>query len=316
MASDIEIPHPSRLSIVAAFATVYVVWGSTYLAIRFAIETLPPFIMAGTRFLVAGALLYVWARFRSGERPSPGHWRSAFIIGGLMLLGGNGGVVWAEQFVASGLAALIVATVPLWMVLFEWLGPDGTRPTRLTLLGLITGFVGVAVLVGGGDGLDAARVPWIPGAVLLFASASWAAGSLYSRRALLPCSPLVATAMEMLGGGTLLLLAGALTAEGGSVALEQVSTRSALSLAYLILFGSILAFTAYIWLLRVTTPARVSTYAYVNPVVAVALGWLLASEPFTPRIGLAAALIVAAVFAVIVARDRPPAGLDQEEETG
>ena len=307
MTHDSETVCPSRLAVVSAFAAVYVVWGSTYLAIRFAIETLPPFLMAGVRFLIAGALLYVWARFRTGERPSPRHWRSAATIGGLMLLGGNGGVVWAEQFVASGLAALIVATVPLWMVVLEWLAPGGSRPSRFTFVGLVAGFVGVAVLVGDSNKLDAAQVPWIPAAVLLFASASWAVGSLHSRRAPLPRSPLLATAMEMLGGGALLAATGLLFGEGNAALVGEVSAKSVLSLAYLIVFGSILAFSAYIWLLRVTTPARVSTYAYVNPIVAVALGSLMAAEPFTPRISIAAALIVAAVFAVIVARERPAA---------
>jgi drug/metabolite transporter (DMT)-like permease len=303
MIADSISPRPSRFAIVAAFAAVYLVWGSTYLAIRFAIETLPPFTMAGVRFIIAGAVLYIWVVKRTEEQPSPVHWRSALIVGGLLLLGGNGGVVWAEQFVPSGLAALVIATVPLWMVLFEWLGPGHIRPSSLTLLGLVVGFAGVAVLVGGDDGFEAARIPWIPALVLLFASASWAAGSLYSRRAALPRSPLLATSMEMLGGGALLVLAGVLAGESNDVALADVSLRSALSLAYLIVFGSIVAFSAYIWLLRVTTPARASTYAYVNPVVAVLLGWLLASEPLTPRVGLATVFVVAAVLAVITGRD-------------
>ena len=221
-----------------------------------------------------------------------------------MLLGGNGGVVWAEQFVPSGLAALIVATVPLWMVLLEWIGPDRMQPSRLTLAGLLVGFAGVAVLVGGNGGVENAPVSVLPASVLLFASASWAVGSLYSRRAPLPRSPLLATAMEMLGGGALLLLVGLVSGEAGDVILAEVSARSLLSLSYLIIFGSILAFSAYIWLLRVSTPARVSTYAYVNPIVAVLLGWLLASEPLTPRIGVATTLVVLAVVAVVVARQR------------
>jgi drug/metabolite transporter (DMT)-like permease len=316
MAADSISSRPSRFAIVAAFAAVYLIWGSTYLAIRFAIETLPPFTMAGVRFIIAGAVLYIWVVKHSDEKPSPPHWRSALIVGGLLLLGGNGGVVWAEQFVPSGLAALVIATVPLWMVLFEWLGPDHIRPSRLTLLGLVVGFAGVAVLVGGDDGFEAARIPWIPAFVLLFASASWAAGSLYSRRAALPRSPLLATSMEMLGGGALLVAAGILAGEGNDVALADVSLRSALSLAYLIVFGSIVAFSAYIWLLRVTTPARASTYAYVNPVVAVLLGWLLASEPLTPRIGLATVLVVAAVLAVITGRDPARSNNPADKETG
>jgi drug/metabolite transporter (DMT)-like permease len=288
--------------VVLAFAAVYVIWGSTYLAIRFAIETLPPFLMAATRFLVAGVLLYTASRQRAGERPTSRQWLGATAVGGLMLFGGNGGVVWAEQWVPSGLAALIIATVPLWMVILEWIGSGYRRPTRMTAGGLILGFAGVAVLVGGDGGAQAARVPWVPAAVLLLASGSWAAGSLYSRNAPLPRSPLLATAMQMIGGGAVLLLAGLASGEAGRIALREVSLRSALGLAYLIVFGSIVAFTAYIWLLRVSTPARVSTYAYVNPVVAVLLGWALAGEALTPRVGTATALIVVAVFAVIAGR--------------
>ena len=295
-------PAAPKLLVIAAFAAVYVIWGSTYLAIRFAIETLPPFLMAATRFLVAGGLLYGALRLSGVPRPERAHWWAATIIGSLMLLCGNGGVVWAEQFVPSGLTALLVATVPLFIVLFEWIGPDRQRPPRLTVLGLALGFAGVAALVGDGSAADAARVPWIPAAVLLFASASWACGSLYARRAALPRSPLLSTAMQMLGGGAGLAVAGLLRGEVTALDLQGVSWLSAGALVYLILFGSLIAFSAYVWLLRVSTPARASTYAYVNPVVAVLLGALLAGEPLTPRIGFASLLIVAAVAAVIVGK--------------
>lgn len=292
----------SRRTLILAFAAVYVIWGSTYLAIRIAIETLPPFLMAGTRFLLAGVPFYFWARQASNEQPSWIHWKSALLVGGLLLLGGNGAVVWAEQWVPSGLAALIVATVPLWMVLFEWIGPDRNRPKGGTLAGLFLGFGGVMVLVGGGETLGATPVALIPAAALVFASASWAIGSLASRRISLPKSAFLAAAMEMICGGSLLFLVGLALGETQSFDPQAVSLRSILGLLYLSVFGSIIAFSAYIWLLRATSAANVATYAFVNPVVAVLLGWALASEPLTPRIGLAALFIIAAVFMVVMGK--------------
>ncbi len=306
--------RPSPLLLLLAFAAIYVIWGSTYLAIRVAIETLPPFLMAGARFLVAGLILYLIARPKA-ERPSLAHWRNATFVGALLLLGGNGGVVWAEQWVPSGLAALLVATVPLWMILFEWIGPDRMRPSRRTLAGLVLGFAGVLILVGGPE--TQGTMPWIPALVLIGASASWAIGSLVSRRIALPRSAFLATSMEMLGGGGALLATGLLWGEAAAVDLEAVSLRSALGLGYLIVFGSIIAFTAYVWLLRVTSAANVSTYAFVNPMVAVVLGWALASEPLTPRIGLAGLLIIGAVFLVVLAKKRTvPSSLADADEMG
>jgi drug/metabolite transporter (DMT)-like permease len=213
---------PRRGAILTALAAVYLVWGSTYLAIRFAVETLPPFLMAGVRFTVAGTLLYGWRRAVGFPRPTARQWRTASIVGGLMLLGGNGGVVWAEQWVESGTAALIVASVPLWMVLMDWLRPGGRRPGATVWLGIATGLAGVTILLGvpgAGPGYLAG------GLVLVLASVAWAAGSLYSRSATLP-APLLATGMQMLAGGLLLLLAGVATGELGRVDPATVSTRS------------------------------------------------------------------------------------------
>lgn len=303
-------PHvgasPSRAALVAAFAAVYLIWGSTYLAIRFAIETLPPFLMAGTRFVIAGALLYAWMRMRGQPRPSAQHWRATAVVGGLLLLGGNGLVVWAEQWVASGVAALLVATVPFWMVLLDWLRPGGVRPSAGIFLGLLIGFGGIALLIGPGDWAGGG-VYGLGAAALVLASLSWAVGSIYSRGAALPQSAPLATGMEMLAGGGLLLLVGTLLGEVGRVDPAGISLRSAAALLYLIVFGSLIGFSAYIWLLGVSTPARVSTYAYVNPVVAVFLGWLLANEPLTPRIGLAVAIIVGAVMVITTRRTPAPA---------
>jgi drug/metabolite transporter (DMT)-like permease len=301
----------SRLHVGAAFAAVYLIWGSTYLAIRFAIETLPPFFMAGARFIVAGSLLYTWAWWRGAPRPTRLHWREAAIVGGLMLLGGNGSVTWAEQRIPSGLAALLVATVPLWMVLLEGVRPGGARPSARVAAGLGLGLTGVALLIGPGNLTDGER-GWaggqsvdLSGAVaVLFAALAWAAGSLYSRRAHLPAAPLQGVAMEMLAGGAWLLLASGVTGEGSRLDLGGASPRSLLALGYLIAFGSIVAFTAYLWLLRVSTPARASTYAFVNPVVAVFLGWALADEPFTAQTLLAAGVIVAAVVIITTGRSR------------
>ncbi len=295
--------EPPKLLVAAAFASIYVIWGSTYLAIRYALESLPPLIMAGTRHLAAGAILYVVIRATGTARPRPIHWRSAAIIGALLLLGGNGGVCWAEQTVPSGLAALFVTTVPVWMVLLNWFRRDGVRPGLMEMGGVVLGLAGVVILIGT-DHLDGASVHRMGAFVLVAASLSWAFGSIYSRSAPQPESPLLVTAMQMLCGGVLLLLSGVIGGEVARLDLGSVSLRSLLSLGYLTFFGSLVAFSAYVWLLRVSTPAKVSTYAFVNPVVAVALGFLFADEPLTPRTIVAAAVIVTAVVLITRRRGR------------
>jgi drug/metabolite transporter (DMT)-like permease len=287
-----------------AFAAVYVLWGSTYLAIRFGVETLPPFLMAGTRHLAAGLLLYAWMRARGAPRPELRHWKTAAGIGGLMLLGGNGLVTWAELRVPSGLAALIVASVPIWMAVLEGI-EKRARPGAAVIGGLLLGLGGIALLVIPGRFAGNGHVDPIGALALLTASLCWSTGSLYARRAQMPASTLTATAMEMIAGGGLLWVAGLLLGEGARLDLAAVSLRSLLSLGYLIVFGSLIGFTAYVWLLKVTTAARVSTYAYVNPIVAVLLGALFAGETVTLRIALAALVIVGAVALIITARARP-----------
>jgi drug/metabolite transporter (DMT)-like permease len=293
-------PRGDRARLMAAFAAVYLVWGSTYLAIRYAIETLPPFVMAGARFIFAGLILIVWALVRGAEFPTARHWGSAAIVGAFLLLGGNAAVVWAEQRVPSGLAAVLVATVPLWMVVIDRLRPGGRHPGGRVLLGVALGLAGVGLLVGhgefaGGRGVDTA------GALALVAgSLSWALGSLYAKSAKLPSSPTLATGMEMLCGGLLLLIAGSITGEWAGLDLAQVSARSWVSLAYLVTFGSLIGFTAYIYVLARTTPAMATTYAFVNPVVAVFLGWAIAGEPVTARTAIAASIIVAAVVVITI----------------
>jgi drug/metabolite transporter (DMT)-like permease len=286
-----------RVRLLLAFAAVYVVWGSTYLAIRYAIESLPPFLMAGVRFVIAGLLLSLWSRARGAAWPTMKEWQTAAVIGSCMLLGGNGGVVWAEQRVPSSMAALIVAVVPLVTVLIDWLRPGGQRPDLATSVGLCIGFAGVAILVNPAA-QDAARIDPLGALALLAGTVSWAAGSLYSRRKRGVESPLMAAGANMLCGGVGLLLLGTVTGEAMTVNVSTFTARSLLALLYLIVFGSIIGFTAYIWLLRHTSPARATTYAYVNPVVAILLGWSIADEPVTLRIGLAATVIISGVVAI------------------
>jgi drug/metabolite transporter (DMT)-like permease len=296
--------------VVLAFAAVYLLWGSTYLAIRFGVETIPPFLMAGTRHLAAGLLLYSWLRARGAARPEPRHWASAVLIGGLMLLGGNGLVTWAEQRVPSGLAALIVASVPIWMAILSGL-EKRRAPSGFVIFGLALGLGGIGLLVSSGS-LGGESVEPLGALALLTAALSWSIGSLASRRVPLPSATLTAVAMEMIGGGALLWITGLTFGEGARLHLSAISLKSALSLGYLVIFGSLLGFSAYVWLLRVTTPARVSTYAYVNPIVAVLLGTLLGGESLTLRIGLAAAGILAAV-ALIIRHGAEPKPARREE---
>jgi drug/metabolite transporter (DMT)-like permease len=292
---------PSTVKVAAALLTVYVVWGSTYLGIRIAIETLPPLLMSGVRFIIAGALLYAFAIRRgdtTGDRPGRAQWLAALVIGGALLLCGNGGVTWGEQYVASGLASLLIATVPLWMVLFAriMLGEGLTWPARV---GVVVGFAGLLVLVWPGQDEAATGLPLWPTLVVLTGAACWGWGSVHARRASLPSRPLVSTAMQMLAGGSLQIVVGIATGELPRVDLAAVSGRSVAAVAYLIVFGSLLAFTAYAWLLRNVRTSLASTYAYVNPVVAVALGWAVLSEPVSARSLVAGAVILAGVALIV-----------------
>jgi len=294
---------PSRALVVTAFATVYVVWGSTYLAIRYAVETIPPFVMAGTRFLLAGAMMIAWAKWKDGARATGSNWRAAAVAGALLLAFGNGAVVWAEQRVPSGLTALLVAAVPLWMVLADWVRPGGARPTAGVAVGVAVGIAGIALLVGTGS-LGGQRVDPAGAAALVFGSLSWAIGSLYSRTADLPSNPIFATGMEMFAGGAVLWIGALATGELAHLDLSHASAASITGFVYLVIFGSLIGFTAYAWLLRVSTPAKVSTYAFVNPVIAVLLGWAIAHEPVGARTIAAAAVIVGAVALITMTRGR------------
>jgi len=286
--------------VLSAFLAIYIIWGSTYLAIRFGVETLPPFLMAAIRFLLAGTILFLWERFRGSPMPTLLQWRSGAIVGGLLLLIGNGGVTWAEQVIPSGVTALLISTSPFWFVVLDWLIFGGVRPTRQIALGLVVGLCGVVLLIGPDRILAGGGFPVSGILVLMLATVSWAGGSLYSRRAPLPSSPFMATAVEMLAGGGLLLLLSVVTGEPFHLDPAAVSVKSLLALTYLFLFGSLVGFTAYVWLLRVTTPARVSTYAYVNPVIAVILGWTLGGEEMTGRMIVAALVIVVGVVLIVM----------------
>lgn len=286
-----------------AFAAIYFIWGSTFLAIRFAVETIPPLLMMSGRCLGAGIILYVGARLTGTPRPHRRQWVPAFISGGLLFLVCHGVLAWAEQHVASGPAALVQATIPLWMVLLDWLAGTGPRPRTFVILGLIVGFTGVGLLVlpgrTGTGGIDP-----VTGSIMMVGSIAWVVGSLYSRRAELPRSVPLATGMQLLAGGILLLMAAGPFGDLHRLSVGAVSARSLVSLAYLIVFGSVVALTAYNWLLRETTPARLSTYSYVNPVVAVFLGWLFAHEPVGLAMLMPTGVIVAGVGLTLAARSK------------
>jgi drug/metabolite transporter (DMT)-like permease len=290
--------HAHRLRLVLAFAAVYLIWGSTYLGIRLAIDSIPPLIMAGTRLLLAGALLMAWARARGAAWPTPAEWRSTALIGVMLLAVGNGTVTWTEQKVPSGLVALMVATVPIWMSVLSRIGTERGARSGLAgrvLLGVLMGVAGIVLLIGPGAVAGQGHIDPIAAGALAVSSFCWALGSLIARRIPLPRSPMVATAAEMLIAGAVLTVAGLAVGEGPRLRVNAITPVSLGAFVYLVTFGSIVAFTAYVWLLRVSTPARVSTYAFVNPVVAVLLGWAILGESLTVRTGIAAAIIISAV---------------------
>lgn len=298
MNRDSSAPPTQRLQVILAYGAIYLIWGSTYLAILFAIETIPPFLMAGVRFLIAGSILLLWMRVKGAPAPTAQHWKAAWIIGLLLLAVGNGALSWAEQRVPSGIAALIIASIPAMVVLLEFF-LSGVRPSWTVATGLVLGSVGTLVLVDPGRLTGSGGVDLVGTGVLLLGSLSWAYGSLYSRSAPQASPPLQSTGMQMLSGGVLLLLMGILTGELADVSPGQISFLSVLSVAYLVIFGSLIAFSSYIWLLKVSAPARVSTYAFVNPIIALFLGWVFAGEELNARILVASVLTVAAVAMIV-----------------
>jgi drug/metabolite transporter (DMT)-like permease len=290
---------------IAGFAVIYLVWGSTYLAIAIAVRSLPPVLTTAARFALAGGVLCIYAWWRGAPRPKWVELRSATIAGALLVVGGTATVCWAEQWVPSGLTSLLCATVPLWFVLLEWMAPKGQRPHGLVAAGVIVGLIGLAVLtnpfsehVVSGRGVGAA-------AVLVVSAVLWAVGSLYSRHATLPESAPLGTGMQMVMGGLLCVPVGLVLGETATVDLAHVPAVAWIAVAFLAIVGSLVAFTTYLWLLRVSTPSRVATHAYVNPIVAVALGWAVAGEALTTRMLIAAGLIIGAV--VLITSGQHPA---------
>jgi len=306
-----SLPAPSSASpfaqtstlVLLGFAAVYIIWGSTYFAIRVGVESVPPLLLAGMRHLGFGLLFYPILRWKTVVKPTWEHWRTAAITGFLLLFVGNGGVCIAEQTVPSGVAALLVATVSLWMVIVDWLRPGGVRPVARVLAGLVLGFAGLALLVGPKNLGGSERINPTGVMILLVASFAWSCGSLYSKHGALP-SPLLGAAMQCLCGGITLCVVGFLTGETKSFHLANVTTRSWIAVAYLVFFGSMMGFTAYVYILKKSTATRVATYAFVNPVVALLLGWLFGGESVGLRTILAAGVILGAVILVITAPRR------------
>jgi drug/metabolite transporter (DMT)-like permease len=297
--------------VLLSFAAVYVLWGSTYYAIRVGVESFPPFLMAGLRHLLLGMVFYPMFRRVTPEKPDLRQWRTAFITGVLLLALGNGTVSWAEKRVPSGIAALLVATVSLWMVLIDWLRPGGRRPGPRVVAGFVLGFMGMALLIGPERVGGSEPVNTVGAFALIGASFAWALGSIYSRHHPLPKSPLLGVGMQTLSGGSVLCLAAVATGETRHFHFADVTLRSWLALLYLVIFGSALGFSAYVYILKHSTATKVATYAFVNPVVALLLGWFLAAEPVTLRTLLASGIILTAVILVITA---PYKNAQQAEE--
>jgi drug/metabolite transporter (DMT)-like permease len=293
---------PQRIWIILAFAALYLIWGSTYLGILFAIQSIPPFLMAGVRFFSAGLIMYAIARWQGAPKPETSTWRTAVIVGGCLLLGGNGGVTISEKWVPTGLAALLVATVPIYIALLGWLSGTAARPTPIVWLGLVGGFIGVGILVGPAfTSSNGNHLAWGM-SILLIASFLWSIGSLYSRRARHASSLFVAAGQQMICGGVLLILTGFALGEYRSFDIRNLTWLSAGAFVYLVLIGALVGYTAYFYLLRHVEPAKVATYAYVNPIVAILLGTFFAGEHLTLRTLLGAGLIIGSVAVVITAQ--------------
>jgi drug/metabolite transporter (DMT)-like permease len=297
---------PSRAALVLAFAAIYLIWGSTYLGIRVAIDTLPPFLMAAGRFLIAGTLLFSFLLARGIPWPSARQWGANAIIGMCLLLGGNGLVVWAQQHVPTGITALLIGAGPLFIVVTEWAWPGGTRPTLVTSGALLLGFAGVTWLAAPWE--SAAHGGVAPAGVLAILGACifWAIGSIYSRHSKHGADPIVSASLQMLSGGAALVVVALWHGDFRQLDLGAVSTRSWIAFSYLVGAGSLIGFSTFVWLMKHSTPARVSTYAYVNPIVALFLGWLILNEPITPRTLVASAIILAAVAIITTQKTRTP----------
>ena len=283
---------------IAAFAAVYLIWGSTYLAIKYAIVSIPTFLLGGIRFTIAGVLMLLWGRISPNyERPKLVHWRTSAIVGFLLLTIGNGGVVIAEHHISSGMTALMVATLPFWVILIGWVFMKTGRPEIRVMAGLAVGFIGVMLLISGGNsaGDSTAGGTAIGFIAVTVSTVGWAVGSLYGIKAPSVRSPIVAAGMQMLCGGAFMLIVGTAMGEWSAFDIAAVTTESWLALAYLIFFGAIVAYTAYSWLVKNVSPTALSTYAYVNPAIAVILGWAVAGENLSGTMLLGAAIVVGSI---------------------
>jgi len=295
-----------------ALIALYIVWGSTYLGIRIAIETIPPFFHAGVRFLISGLILVIWQRSAGHALPTRKQWISTAIIGSLLLLGGNGLVAWAEQFIPSGIAALIISSSPMFLVIGEAIRPNGVKPNWQGIVGILIGFAGIFILIGPSEiSGSATKLNPLGIAALLAAELFWSTGSIYSKSVDLPKSSLMNTGAQMLMGSISLFIVSLVSGELHGWDITAVSARSLYGLSYLILVGSLVGFVSYGWLLQNAPISLVSTYAYVNPIVAVFLGTWLASEPLEPRIWLAAGIIVGSV--IFINSTRPKVKYEAKE---
>ena len=289
-------PTPHRWTILLAFFAIYVVWGSTYLAIRYAVETIPPLIVAGTRHIAAGTFLLCWAYLR-GFRPGWQEWRTSAVLGVLYFVLGHGSLHWAQTVVPSGWAALLIASEPIWIAVMAALVTHGERLTSKTVMGLLLGIAGVALLVGE-ETFSGPRAVVIGSIAILFGTLAWSVGVIYALQAPLPRNPLARAGMPEIVGSLILFGVASLTGEFSKLQPASVTRRSVLSLLFLITFGSIITFTAYTWLLDHVSPTLVSTYTYVNPVIAVLMGWFWAGEVINLNVVLAGVLTLLAVFLI------------------
>jgi drug/metabolite transporter (DMT)-like permease len=292
-----------NIKIAAAFAAIYIIWGTTFLAIRFALETIPPFMMAGLRFTIAGLLLFAWSYYRYSVKISLSDLKLPVITGLLMILVGHGSLAWAEQYISSGYAALLCSAIPVWMVLMGWIQSRSDRPDKFTVVGIVLGISGVALLSGTGEefsiSITASSGTVITSIIFLVGSGLfWAYGSIKSRKFNKEIPLLYSVSIQILAGGTALLLLSLLRGEAAETSMANFSIASVASLLYLIFLGTLLGYSSYVWLLKVSSPAKVGTYAFFNPLIAVFLGWIIADEPITSVMIFGAAAILVSVLLI------------------
>jgi len=288
-----------NLKTLLAFGAIYIIWGSTYLATRYAIETIPPLMMIGIRSLTAGIILYLLSRFKSKEKIKGENILPLVTLGAMFFMLGHGLLAWAQQYVPSGMAAVLVSVEPLWIIGIEWFFLKDTRVKLRGIVGLILGFSGIVYLIASTTASTASNNNFLASALIVACTLSWGGGAVYSRVANVPKSPMLSSGMELIFGGILVLITSFIIGEPSQFHLSQVTLKSFFGLIYLIIFGSVIAFSAYVWLLGNTSATRISTHTYVNPIIAVFLGWLIANEQITIALIIAAAIIIISVYLVL-----------------